>query len=124
MMGYRISRLTRSRRMGMMGGHYLFLGVLPEQAGETADINALYAARFGLPPVGKRAFVRTVQHIDGYTDVPKVLRVRPPASPGARLGQHALKPSRSDSNYVRADRSGESFRAYFGGKRGSPGDPQ
>jgi hypothetical protein len=30
--------------MGMTGGHYLLLGVLPEEAGETADINALYAA--------------------------------------------------------------------------------
>ena len=67
-MGYWISRLTRSLRMGMMGGHedtgytskrlqtyvdhYPFLGVLPEEAGETADINALYAARFGLPANG------------------------------------------------------------------------
>ena len=52
--------------MGMTRGHYLFLGVLPEEAGEMADISALYAAGFGLPPAGKRVFIRTVQQINGW----------------------------------------------------------
>ena len=79
-MGYLINRLTRSLRMGMTGGHYLFLGVLPEEAGETADINALYAARFGVPPAGKRVFIRTVQQINGWQDHPQTFSARvPPA---------------------------------------------
>ena len=60
--------------------HYPFLGVLPEEAGETADINALYAARFGLPPAGKRVFIRTVQQINGWQDRPQTFSARvPPA---------------------------------------------
>ena len=60
--------------------HYPFLGVLPEEAGETADINALYAARFGLPPAGKRVFIRTVQQINGWQDRPQTFSTRvPPA---------------------------------------------
>ena len=60
--------------------HYPFLGVLPEQAGETADINALYAARFGLPPAGKRVYIQTVQQINGWQDRPQTFSVRvPPA---------------------------------------------
>ena len=79
-MGYWINRLARSLRMGVTGGHYLFLGVLPEEAGETADINALYAARFGLPPAGKRVFIRTVQQINGWQDRPQTFSARvPPA---------------------------------------------
>ena len=78
--------------MGMMGGHedtgytskrlqtyvdhYPFLGVLPEEAGETADINALYAARFGVPPAGKRVFIRTVQQINGWQDRPQTFSAR------------------------------------------------
>jgi hypothetical protein len=60
--------------------HYPFLGVLTEEAGETADINALYAARFGLPPAGKRVFIRTVQQINGWQDRPQTFSARvPPA---------------------------------------------
>ena len=60
--------------------HYPFLGVLPEEAGETADINDLYAARFGVPPVGKRVFIRTVQQINGWQDRPQTFSARvPPA---------------------------------------------
>jgi hypothetical protein len=60
--------------------HYPFLGVLPEQAGESVDINALYAARFGVPAVGKRVFIRTVQQINGWQDHPQTFSARvPPA---------------------------------------------
>ena len=56
--------------------HYPFLGVLPEEAAETADINALYAARFGVPPAGKRVFIRTVQQINGWQDRPQTFSAR------------------------------------------------
>jgi hypothetical protein len=60
--------------------HYPFLGILPEGAGETADINALYAARFGVPPAGKRVFIRTVQQINGWQERPQTFSARvPPA---------------------------------------------
>jgi hypothetical protein len=60
--------------------HYPFLGVLPEEAGEAADINALYAARFGVPPAGKRVFIRAVQQINGWQDRPQTFSARvPPA---------------------------------------------
>ena len=60
--------------------HYPFLGALPEGAGETADINALYAARFGVPPAGKRVFIRTVQQINGWQDHPQTFSARVPSA--------------------------------------------
>ena len=59
--------------------HYPFLGILPEEAGEEVDITALYAAKFGVPPVGKRVFIQTVQQINGWQDRPQTYsaRVRP-----------------------------------------------
>ena len=60
--------------------HYPFLGVLPEEGGESVDINALYAARFGAPAVGKRVFIRTVQQMNGWQDHPQTFSARvPPA---------------------------------------------
>ncbi|HVM48266.1 MAG TPA: hypothetical protein VMU04_09575 [Candidatus Acidoferrum sp.] len=56
--------------------HFPFLGVLPEQAGGEADITALYVARFGVPPAGKRVFVQTVQQINGWQDQPNTLSAR------------------------------------------------
>ena len=59
--------------------HYPFLGVLPEETGAEIDITALYVARFGAPPVGKRVFIQTVQQINGWQDRPQTFsaRVRP-----------------------------------------------
>jgi len=56
--------------------HYSFLGVLPDQGGEEADITDLYVARFGVPPVGKRIFIQTVQQINGWRDRPKTTSAR------------------------------------------------
>ena len=59
--------------------HYPFLGVLPEGAGEEVDITALYAAKFGAPPAGKRVFIQTIQQINGWQDRRQTFsaRVRP-----------------------------------------------
>ena len=37
-----------------------------------SDITALYVARYGGLIVGTAIFVRTCQHTDGWTDLPKV----------------------------------------------------
>jgi hypothetical protein len=62
--------------------HFPFLGLLPPPKNGWSDITELYVARHGVPSPGKAVWVRTCQHIDGWTDVPKVARDRvPPATP-------------------------------------------
>ncbi len=56
-----------------------FLGLLPPPKGGWSDITELYVARHGLPRAGMAIWIRTCQHIDGWVDVPKVLRARVPA---------------------------------------------
>jgi hypothetical protein len=68
--------------------HYPLLGVLPDADGEVVDITDLYVARFGVPPVGKRIFIQTLQQINGWRDRPKPTSARvlaPQASPAARV---------------------------------------
>jgi hypothetical protein len=50
---------------------FYFLGLLPDPVAGLSDITALYVARFGVPPVNKRVFIRTVQQADGWKDLPK-----------------------------------------------------
>jgi hypothetical protein len=40
----------------------------------------MHLARFGIPKPGTAVWIRTCQHIDGFMDVPKLLRFRIPAS--------------------------------------------
>jgi hypothetical protein len=56
--------------------HYPFLGLLPPPKDGWSDITELYVARFGVPKAGTAIWIRTCQHIDGWTDVPKVARAR------------------------------------------------
>ena len=51
--------------------HFPFLGLLTPAIDGWCDITDLYVARYGLLPVGKQIVIRTIQHIDGWTDVPK-----------------------------------------------------
>lgn len=51
--------------------HFVFLGFRPESVRGVSDITDLYVARFGVPPVGTKVFIRTQQHIDGWDDLPK-----------------------------------------------------
>jgi hypothetical protein len=62
--------------------HFPFLGLLPPPTDGWSDITALYVGRYGVPKAGTAIWIRTCQHIDGWTDVPKVARarVRPPAA--------------------------------------------
>jgi hypothetical protein len=54
--------------------HYPFLGFLPEPVDGFSDITALYFDCYGVPPVGAAIFIRTRQHIDGWTDSPIMTR--------------------------------------------------
>lgn len=61
--------------------HFPLLGLLPSPIDGWSDITELYVARYGVPEAGTAVWIRTCQHIDGFTDVPKVLCVRiPPAA--------------------------------------------
>ena len=59
--------------------HFPFLGLLPPPTDGWSDITGLYVAYYSVPPVGTVIFIRTCQHIDGATDVPKVTSARVPA---------------------------------------------
>ena len=59
--------------------HFPFLGLLPPPTDGWSDITELYVARYGVPKVGTAIWIRTCQHIDGWTDVPRVARARVPA---------------------------------------------
>ena len=56
--------------------HFPFLGLLPPPKDGWSDITELYAARYGVPKLGTAIWIRTCQHIDGWIDVPIVLRAR------------------------------------------------
>ena len=56
--------------------HFYFLGLLPPSKDGWSDIAALYVARFGKPKPGWAIWIRTCQHIDGWVDVPRVVRAR------------------------------------------------
>ena len=60
--------------------HFPFLGLLPPPIDGWSVITEMYVARFGVPKAGTAVWIRTCQHIDGFVDVPKVLRVRIRAS--------------------------------------------
>jgi hypothetical protein len=59
--------------------HFTFLGLLPPPTDGWSDITELYVARYGVPKAGTAIWIRTCQHIDGWTDAPKVTRARVPA---------------------------------------------
>ena len=46
------------------------LGMCPVPTGGSADLTSLYTARYGVPPVGTKVFVRVNQYVDGWEDLP------------------------------------------------------
>jgi hypothetical protein len=56
--------------------HFPFLGLLPPPIDGWSDITELYVARYGVPKPNQAIWIRTCQHVDGFIDVPKVLRAR------------------------------------------------
>ena len=47
-----------------------YLGELPEVVSGKADITSLYSAKFGLPAVGQKVYIRSKQMVSGYEDLP------------------------------------------------------
>ncbi len=60
--------------------HFPFLGFLPPPIDGWSDITELYVARYGKLKAGMAIWIRTCQHIDGWTDAPKVAHARVRAS--------------------------------------------
>jgi hypothetical protein len=58
--------------------HYKILGLLPDPEGGLSDITDLYLARFKRLPAGQRVFIRTVQQINGWRDLPQTVSARIP----------------------------------------------
>src|ERR1017187_1120658 len=56
--------------------HYTILGLLPDPEGGVCDITDLFLAKFHLLPVGQRIFIRTVQQINGWRDLPRTISAR------------------------------------------------
>lgn len=50
---------------------FVILGRLPDPVSRVSDITAMYVARYGVPPVRSRVFIRTVQVANGWEDFPK-----------------------------------------------------
>jgi hypothetical protein len=55
------------------------LGMCPAPVDGLADITALYTARFGLPPVGRRIFLRASTMVSGFESLPLEFRALVPA---------------------------------------------
>ena len=47
------------------------LGACPVPTAGSADITSLYTARYGVPAVGTKVFVRCNQMVDGFEDIPQ-----------------------------------------------------
>ena len=60
--------------------HFPLLGLLPAPVDGWSDITDLYVAWYGAPIVGTVVFIRTCQHTDGWTDLPKVASAFVPAA--------------------------------------------
>jgi hypothetical protein len=63
---------TRPRGPGVsFAKHFAILGLLPAPQDGYSNITELFVARYGLIPVGRRIFIRTRQHLNGWEDIPK-----------------------------------------------------
>lgn len=51
--------------------HFTILGLLPDPVRGVSDITDLYVGKFGVPRAGSRVFIRTLQQINGWEDLPK-----------------------------------------------------
>jgi hypothetical protein len=50
---------------------FVILGALPAAVARVSDVTDLYTARYGVPPVGSRIFIRTIQVASGWEDFSK-----------------------------------------------------
>ena len=59
---------------------FRILGTCPAPALGAADITGLYTARYGVPPVGKKVYVRVNQFVDGWESLPTTFWAIVPAT--------------------------------------------
>ena len=59
---------------------YRILGTCPAAVAGSADITTLYTARYGVPSVGKKVYVRVNQFVDGWEDLPVTFSAIVPAA--------------------------------------------
>ena len=57
-----------SRGIWTRGNRFAIIGELPAAAVGWSDITDLYVKAFGVPPVGRRVFIRTRQLLNGWED--------------------------------------------------------
>ena len=60
--------------------HLAILGLLDGPERGVSDITALYVGKYGLPPVGSRVFIETMQQLYGWQDLPKLTSAVVPAA--------------------------------------------
>ena len=59
--------------------HFTLLSLLPSPDRGLSEITDGYLAKYPVVPVGSRVFIRTVQQIDGWQDLPKLTTALVPA---------------------------------------------
>lgn len=59
---------------------FTLIGTLPAAAAGVSDVTDLFVAKYGVPPVTTRVFVRTRQVADGWQDLPKETTAVVPAA--------------------------------------------
>jgi hypothetical protein len=74
-----------SRGIWSRGNRFAIIGELPAPVGGWCDLTDLYVKAFGVPPVGRRVFIRTRQLLNGWTDAFKetCADVPPPEPPAS-----------------------------------------
>jgi hypothetical protein len=60
--------------------NFRVLGECPQPTDGKANITSLYTAKFGIPVVGQKLFIRANQMINGYEDIPHQFEAVVPAS--------------------------------------------
>ena len=60
--------------------NFRIVGTCPAAVAGSADITTLYPARYGVPPVGKKVYVRVNQFVNGWEDLPVTFSAIVPAS--------------------------------------------
>jgi len=60
--------------------NFRILGMCPTPAQGSADITSLYTARYGVPPVGTKVYVRVNQIVDGWESIGRSFWAIVPAS--------------------------------------------
>ena len=59
---------------------FRILGICPAPVQGSADITSLYTARYGVPPVGKKVYVRVNQFVDGWESLARTFWAIVPAA--------------------------------------------